>query len=86
MAAAGLPADQTAHVLQALKRCGKVVGFLGDGTNDALALHAADVGVSVDSGTDAAKQAADMVMLEKDLNILGAAVEQGRITQANTMK
>jgi P-type Mg2+ transporter len=63
-----------------------VVGFMGDGINDASALHAADVGISVDRAVDVAKEAADIVLLEKDLEVLVHGVREGRATFANTLK
>jgi len=74
------------RVVRALRARGEVVGFLGDGINDAPALHAADVGVSVDSAVDVAKQAASIVLLEKDLRVIADGVRQGRRTFANTLK
>jgi Mg2+-importing ATPase len=65
---------------------GRAVGFLGDGVNDALALHAADIGISVDSATDVAKDAADVVLLEKSLDVLADGVAEGRRIFANTIK
>ena len=70
----------------ALKRRGAVVGFLGDGVNDASALHAADVGISVDSGADVAKDAADLVLLQRDLTVINEGVLEGRRTVKNVTK
>ncbi|WP_156764218.1 HAD-IC family P-type ATPase, partial [Mycobacterium sp. E3247] len=78
--------EQKARLITALRREGRAVGFLGDGVNDALALHAADVGISVDSATDVAKDAADVVLLEKDLGVLATGVAEGRRIFANTIK
>ncbi|WP_343550245.1 magnesium-translocating P-type ATPase [Ralstonia sp.] len=77
---------QKSRVLRALRRRGHVVGFLGDGVNDAPALHDADVGISVDSAVDVAKDAADMILLEHDLGVLHDGVIEGRRTFANVMK
>jgi len=74
------------RIILALKKAGHVVGFIGDGINDASALHAADVGISVDSAVDVAKDAADIVLLEKDLGVLVQGVREGRVTFANTLK
>ena len=65
---------------------GRIVGYLGDGINDASALHTADVGISVADAVDVAKEAADFVLLEKDLGVLERGVREGRATFANTMK
>ncbi len=78
--------EQKARLSTAVRKSGKSVGFLGDGVNDALALHAADVGISVDSATDVAKDAADVVLLEKDLGVLASGVAEGRRIFANTIK
>jgi len=78
--------NQKERVILALKKAGNVVGYLGDGINDASALHAADVGISVNSAVDVAKDAADIVLLEKDLSILIQGVKEGRVTFANTLK
>jgi len=78
--------DQKERIILALQKAGNVVGFLGDGINDASALHAADVGISVDRAVDVAKEAADIVLLEKNLNVLVDGVKEGRVTFANTLK
>lgn len=77
---------QKERVLRAFRASGAVVGYLGDGINDAPPLHAADVGISVDSAVAVAKQSASIVLLEKDLAVLLAGVTQGRRTFANTLK
>src|SRR5512135_1612954 len=74
------------RIILALKKAGHVVGYMGDGLNDASAIHAADVGISVDSAVDVAKEAADIVLLEKDLKVLVQGVREGRRTFANTLK
>ena len=78
--------NQKERIILALKKSGNVVGFMGDGINDASAIHAADVGISVDSAVDVAKEAADIVLLEKDLKVLVKGVQEGRTTFANTLK
>ena len=78
--------NQKERIIHVLKKAGNVVGYMGDGINDAPALHTADVGISVDSAVDVAKEAADIVLLEKDLNVLISGVEEGRVTFANTLK
>ncbi|XP_028233069.1 uncharacterized protein LOC114413080 isoform X4 [Glycine soja] len=78
---------QKQRVVQSLQTIGNhVVGFLGDGVNDSLALDAANVSISVDSGVAIAKDMADIILLEKDLNVLVAGVEHGRLSFGNTMK
>ncbi|MBV8635731.1 MAG: magnesium-translocating P-type ATPase, partial [Burkholderiaceae bacterium] len=74
------------RVVRALRNNGHVVGFLGDGINDAAALRAADVGISVDSAVDIAKEAADLILLEKSLMVLEEGVLEGRRTSANMIK
>ena len=78
--------NQKERIILALKKAGNVVGYLGDGINDASALHAADVGISVDSAVDIAKESAYLVLLEKDLGVLVNGVKEGRKTFANTLK
>ncbi len=73
-------------IILALKKVGYVVGYMGDGINDASALHAADVGISVDSAVNVAKESADIVLLKQDLNVLIDGVREGRRTFTNTMK
>ncbi len=78
--------NQKERIILALRNAGNVVGYMGDGINDASALHSADVGISVDSAVDVAKEAADIVLLEKDLGVLVQGVREGRTTFANTLK
>jgi Mg2+-importing ATPase len=77
---------QKDRVMNALKRNGHVVGFLGDGINDATSMHIADVGISVDNAVDVAKESADIILLHKDLTVLNEGVLEGRKTFGNTMK
>ncbi len=83
---ADIEPNQKERIILALKKTGNVVGYMGDGINDASALHVADVGISVDSAVDVAKDAADIVLLEKDLSVLVQGVREGRMTFANTLK
>jgi len=78
--------NQKERIIIALKKAGNVVGYLGDGINDASALHASDVGISVESAVDVAKEATDIVLMAKDLNVLVEGVKEGRVTFANTLK
>lgn len=77
---------QKEKLILALKKAGHVVGYIGDGINDASALHAADVSLSVDGAVDVAREAADFVLLEHDLRVLADGVREGRRTFANTLK
>ena len=78
--------NQKERIIQALRKAGNVVGYMGDGINDASALHAADVGLSVEDAVDVAKEVADIVLLEKSLDVLIEGIREGRITFANTLK
>lgn len=78
--------NQKERIILALKKDNNVVGYLGDGINDVTALHAADVGISVDSAVDVAKEAADIVLLHKDLSVLKNGIIEGRKTFVNTLK
>ena len=78
--------NQKERIILALRKAGHVVGYLGDGINDATALHAADVGISVDGAVDVAKDAADIVLLRHDLSVLVDGIQAGRQTFANTVK
>jgi Mg2+-importing ATPase len=78
--------NQKERIILSLKKMGHVVGFLGDGVNDAPAMHAADTSLSVEQAVDVAREAADFVLLQRDLDVIRRGVEQGRRTFANTMK
>lgn len=78
--------DQKTRIVRALQARGRTVGFIGDGINDAPAIRAADVGLSVEGATDVAREAADMILLAPDLGVLADGVVEGRRTYANIMK
>jgi P-type Mg2+ transporter len=78
--------NQKQRIILALRRMGHVIGYMGDGINDAPALHDADIGISVNQAVDVAKEAADFVLLERDLDVVRAGIEEGRRTFANTLK
>ena len=78
--------QQKERIVRALQRTGHSVGYLGDGINDAPALHAADVGISVEEAVDVARESADIILLCRDLDVLRSGVEDGRRTFANTLK
>ena len=83
---AKLSPAQKARVVKVLRQAGHCVGYRGDGINDSPAMKAADVGISVDTAVDIAKESADVILLEKDLTVLEAGVVEGRKTYANMMK
>ncbi|MBZ4195484.1 magnesium-translocating P-type ATPase [Mycoplasma tauri] len=83
---AKLSPNQKADIIQALKDKGHVVGYMGDGINDAPAMKAADVSISVDTAVDIAKESANIILLEKDLNVLATGIVEGRKTYANMNK
>ena len=83
---AKLTPDQKARVVSVLREQGHTVGFMGDGINDAAAMKAADIGISVDSAVDVAKESADIILLEKDLMVLEQGIIEGRKTYANMIK
>jgi Mg2+-importing ATPase len=78
--------NQKERIIRALRRAGHVVGYMGDGINDAPALHDADVGISVEGAVDVAREAASFVLLRQDLDVLRQGIEEGRITFANSLK
>ena len=77
---------QKERIVRAISSRGHTVGFVGDGVNDVAALHAADVGISVDSGVDVAKATADLILLDKSLSVINEGIHQGRRVFANTLK
>lgn len=83
---AAVEPNQKERIILLLKKAGHVVGFMGDGINDAPAIHAADVGISVNTAVDVAKEAADIVLLSQDLRVIADGIIDGRKTFANTMK
>ncbi len=78
--------NQKERIILSLKKMGHVVGFLGDGVNDAPAMHAADTSISVEHAVDVAREAADFVLVQQDLDVIRRGIEEGRRTFANTMK
>lgn len=83
---AKLSPEQKSRVVSMLRSNGHVVGFMGDGINDAPAMRKSDVGISVDTGVDIAKESADIILLEKDLMVLENGIKEGRKTYANIIK
>jgi Mg2+-importing ATPase len=78
--------EQKERIVKALQQTGHAVGYLGDGINDATALKAADVGISINNAVDVAKEAADLVLLDQNIDVIREGVEEGRKTFMNTMK
>jgi Mg2+-importing ATPase len=78
--------EQKERIVKALQQTGHAVGYMGDGINDANALKAADVGISIDNAVDVAKEAADLVLLDQNIDVIREGVEEGRKTFMNTMK
>jgi P-type Mg2+ transporter len=78
--------NQKERIIIALKKAGNVVGYMGDGINDASALHASDVSISVNNAADVAKETADIVLLDKDLRVLSKGIKEGRAIFSNTLK
>jgi Mg2+-importing ATPase len=78
--------NQKERIILSLKKTGHVVGFLGDGANDAPAMHAADTSISVEHAVDVARAAADFILLDRDLDVIRRGIEEGRKTFANTLK
>ncbi len=78
--------QQKERIIRALQKRGHAVGYMGDGINDAPALHAADVGISVEQAVDVARESAEIVLLQRDLDVLRRGIEQGRRIFANTLK
>jgi len=78
--------NQKERIILAIKKMGRVVGFLGDGVNDAPAMHAADTSLSVEHAVDVAREAADFVLLDHSLDVIRRGIEEGRVTFANTLK
>lgn len=83
---AKLSPEQKARIVRILRQNGHCIGYMGDGINDAAAMKAADVGISVDTAVDIAKESADVILLEKDLNVLEDGIIEGRKTYANMIK
>lgn len=83
---AKLSPEQKSRIVSVLRESGHIVGFMGDGINDAGAMKVSDIGISVDTAVDIAKESADIILLEKDLNVLGDGIIEGRKTYANMIK